>query len=203
MAQSVYREWFGKVDATSLPEGWEATSLDKVSKNFDSKRVPLSSMKRAEMQGEYPYYGAAKVLDHVNDYIFDGKYLLIAEDGSVITTDGKPVLQMAYGKFWVNNHTHVLQGAGYISTEYLYLVLSQIIISGYITGAAQPKITQANLNRIPVILPPKELLLKFNKVFEDTFDLIETLNRKNANLRRTRDLLLPRLVSGEIELANE
>lgn len=200
MAHSVYREWFGKVDAQSLPEGWQLTSLDKVSKNYDSKRVPLSSMKRSEMQGQYPYYGAAKVLDHVNDFIFDGKYLLIAEDGSVITTDGKPVLQMAFGKFWVNNHTHVLQGAGYISTEYLYLVLSQVSISGYITGAAQPKITQANLNRIPVVLPPKDLMMKFNKVFEDTFDLIETLNRKNANLRRTRDLLLPRLVSGEVEL---
>ena len=203
MSQSVYREWFGNVNAKSLPRGWEITTLNKVSKNFDAKRVPLSSMKRAEIQGEYPYYGAAKVLDHINDYIFDGKYLLVAEDGSVITTDGKPVLQMAYGKFWVNNHTHVLQGADLISTEYLYLCLSEVSISGYITGAAQPKINQANLNRIPVILPPKDLLLKANKMFEDSFDMIETLNRQNANLRRTRDLLLPRLVSGEIELQLE
>ena len=73
MAQSIYREWFGKVDEQSLPDGWTIKTLDKISRNFDSKRVPLSSMKRAEMQGDYPYYGAAKVLDYVNDYIFDGK----------------------------------------------------------------------------------------------------------------------------------
>jgi type I restriction enzyme, S subunit len=107
-------------------------------------------------------------------------------------------LQMAYGKFWVNNHTHVLQGAGNISTEYLYMSLSNVGIAGYITGAAQPKINQANLNRIPIVVPPDDLLLKFNAIFEAMFDMIELLERKNANLRRTRDLLLPRLVSGEV-----
>jgi type I restriction enzyme, S subunit len=71
----------------------------------------------------------------------------------------------------------------------------------FITGAAQPKITQANLNRIPVVVPPDDLLAKFNKIFEETFDMIETLNRKNINLRQTRDLLLPRLVSGDIEVS--
>ncbi len=200
MVQAIYQEWFGKVDKESLPKGWELQTLGDVAENFDSKRVPLSSMKRAEMQGKYPYYGAAKIFDYVNDYIFDGKYLLMAEDGSVITTDGKPVLQMAYGKIWVNNHTHVLQGIKHISTEYLYLCLSNVSISGYITGAAQPKVTQANLNRIPVVVPPNDLLAKFNKIFEETFDMIETLNRKNINLRQTRDLLLPRLVSDEIEV---
>jgi type I restriction enzyme, S subunit len=126
MAQAIYQEWFGKVNKESLPKGWELHTLGDVAENFDSKRVPLSSMKRAEMQGKYPYYGAAKIFDYVNDYIFDGKYLLMAEDGSVITTDGKPVLQMAYGKIWVNNHTHVLQGIKHISTEYLYMCLSNL-----------------------------------------------------------------------------
>jgi len=202
MAQSIYQEWFGKVDKDSLPEGWIINTLEQVSKNFDSKRIPLSSMKRAEMQGIYPYYGAAKVLDHINDFIFDGKYLLIAEDGSVITTDGKPVLQMAYSKFWVNNHTHILQGIDPISTEYLYLRLSELDINGYITGAAQPKITQANLNRITFLIPPKDILLEFNEIVLNLFDEMEILQRKNTNLRRTRDLLLPRLVSGEIEVSS-
>ncbi len=210
MARLLYREWFvhfrlpghEKVKMKNgVPEGWEVKTINDAALNFDSKRVPLSSMQRAEKQGPYPYYGAAKILDHIDGYIFDGKYLLVAEDGSVITPDNKPVLQMAYGKFWVNNHTHILRGKSPVSSEYLYLALSQVNISGYITGAAQPKITQANLNRIPILFPSDGVLHEFDQIIEPLMNLIETLGRKNANLRRTRDLLLPRLVSGEVDVS--
>jgi type I restriction enzyme S subunit len=214
IAQALYREWFvyfrfpgyEKVrmlesSLGKIPEGWEVKTFGEVSLNFDSKRRPLSSLQRAVMKGDYPYYGAAKVFDHVNDYIFDGDYLLVAEDGSVITEDRKPVLQMAYGKFWANNHTHIIQGKPPISTEVLYLALSDFDISGYVTGAAQPKITQANLNRIPIIVPTEPLLEQFNSLTRNLFAQVETLKRQNANLRRTRDLLLPRLVSGEVDVS--
>ena len=214
MAQTLYQEWFvhfrfpghenvPMVESAlgPIPEGWEVKSFGEVSFNFDRQRKPLSGRVRSTMQGEYPYYGAAKVLDYINDYLFDGRYLLIGEDGSVVTEDGKPVLQLVTGKFWVNNHTHVVQGKSPISTNFLYLFMSNVAISGYVTGTAQPKINQQNLNRIPVILPPQSLLERFNQMIEPSFDNIVALNLKNDNLRQTRDLLLPKLISGEIDVS--
>jgi len=158
-------------------------------------------MEREKFQGVYPYYGAAKVLDFVQDYIFDGKYLLMAEDGSVITTKGYPVLQFVNEKFWANNHTHILEGRSPVTTEFLYLTLNKLPISGYITGAAQPKITQENLNRIPVVVPTDSLLISFDEIVKDLFDNINVLGNKNSTLRRTRDLLLPKLISGAIDVS--
>lgn len=214
IARTIYREWFvnfrfpghEKVKMVEselglIPGGWEVKRLGDVSVNYDSKRKPLSSMQRAQMKGEYPYYGAAKILDYINDFIFDGKYLLIAEDGSVITKDNRPVLQLVNEKFWPNNHTHVIQGKPPVSTNFLYLCLSQFNISGHITGAAQPKITQTNLNRIPILIAPEPILVHFDSTVKDLITGVELLTKKNANLRHTRDLLLPKLISGELDVS--
>jgi type I restriction enzyme, S subunit len=211
MAQMIYREWFvnfrlpghEKVrmvgsELGPIPEGWVVRTVGTISDNFDSKRKPLSSMERAKRPGPYPYYGAAKVLDSIDGFLFDGRYLLFAEDGTVITDDRRPVLQLTNGKFWPNNHTHVLKGCSPISTYFLYLAMRQVDISGYITGAAQPKITQANLNRIPVLVASTELLRSFVSVCCPMLDQVAVLETKQANLRTTRDLLLPKLISGEI-----
>ncbi len=213
MAQAIYKEWFvdfrfpghKKVKFVNsklgkIPEGWEVKTLGETSLNFDRKRKPLSSMVRQNRKGPYPYYGAEKVFDYIDDFIFDGEYLLIAEDGSVITPDRKPVLQLTKGKFWANNHTHILQGRPPISTEYLYLRLSDLDIQGYVTGAAQPKITQENMNRIPILVPSEELLGSFDNIVRTMFIQMKVFEDKNRNLRRTRDLLLPKLISGEIEV---
>jgi type I restriction enzyme S subunit len=214
MARSLYREWFVKFrfpghqkvkmvnsPLGKIPEGWKVSTLGNESKNFDRMRKPLSKMEREKRPGPYPYYGAAKVFDHIDDFIFNGIYLLIAEDGSVVTPDRKPVLQYVNGKFWANNHTHVLQGKEPISTEFLHLVLSQLDISGYITGAAQPKITQENLNRIPVLVPSSDLLTNFNEIVELIYRSIVLTEEKNKVLRQTRDLLLPKLISGKLDVS--
>ena len=214
MAQTIYNEWFVKFrfpghenmkmvesELGIIPEGWEVKNLGEIALNFDRLRKPLSSMQRAERKGIYPYYGAAKVFDYIDDYIFDGIYLLLAEDGSVVTPDRRPVLQYVNGKFWANNHTHILQGKGCVTTEFLYLVLSEVDINGYITGAAQPKITQANLNRIPVVVPDDSILQDFNQYIVDIFRQQNVLHMKNTTLRTIRDLLLPRLISGEINVS--
>ena len=213
MAQSIYKEWFVNfrypghenvplVDSElgPIPEGWRASNLGEVSLNFDRLRKPLSKMKRAELQGPYPYYGAARVFDFLEDYIFDGTYLLVAEDGSVMTSSGTPVLQYVTGKFWANNHTHILQG-DVVSTEFLYMALREFPIQGYVTGAAQPKINQANLNRIPVLAASQAVQRAFDDTVKALLTLVQVLRAQNANLRATRDLLLPRLVSGEIDVA--
>lgn len=154
------------------------------------------------MKGEYPYYGAAKIIDWVNDYIFDGRYLLVAEDGSVVTTDRRPVLQIASGRFWVNNHTHILQGRDPVSTDLVFLRLSDLDVSPYITGAAQPKITQANLNRIPMLLPPDRLLQAFDRLVGPLMATMEAHREQNQVLRKARDLLLSRLISGELDVSS-
>ena len=214
MVQTLYQEWFVhyrfpghenvsmvESELGPIPQDWKVKKFGEVSLNFDRLRKPLSGQVRSTMQGVYPYYGAAKILDYINDYIFDGRYLLIGEDGSVITKDGKPVLQLVTGKFWVNNHTHVIQGKSPISTNFLYLFMSNLPILNYITGAAQPKINQENLNRIPIISPPETLLKRFDQMIVSNFENITALNLKNANLRQTRDLLLPKLISGEIDVS--
>ncbi|MGY4747960.1 restriction endonuclease subunit S, partial [Avibacterium paragallinarum] len=124
--------------------------IEDISKNFDKFRKPLSSRERSKIQGEYPYYGAAKIIDYVDGFTHTGLSLLIAEDGSVETEEGFPVLQLANGKYWVNNHTHVLKGENDYETKYLYYALKQVKISPFITGAVQKKISQKALNSIEV-----------------------------------------------------
>lgn len=213
MARALYREWFvhfrfpghakhPRVASPlgDIPQGWEVTTLGQIAENYDRLRKPLSKMQRAEIQGEFSYFGAAKVFDYINDFIFDGEYLLMAEDGSVITTDRAPVLQLVNEKFWPNNHTHVLRGKPPFSTHFLYLGLSEVDISPYITGAAQPKITQENMNRIPFFCGPEKLHQEFNRLVAPMIRKSQLLQRQIQNLRRTRDLLLPRLLSGQVEL---
>jgi len=101
----------------------EERKLGELVVNFDRKRIPLSSRQRAERKGIYPYYGATSVMDYVDDYIFEGKYLLMGEDGTVIDEKGKPILQIANGKFWCNNHAHVLQNTDLVTFDYLYYLL--------------------------------------------------------------------------------
>ncbi len=213
MAQAVYREWFvnfkfpGHENAKfveselgKIPEGWKASSLGETSENFDRIRKPLSGRQREGRKGPYRYYGASGVIDALDDYLFDGKYLLIAEDGENINSRKLPIAFLAYGKFWVNNHAHVLQGKGDVSSEFLMVAVSQTDVKPYVTGAAQPKINQANLNRIPIVVATETIQKRFNESVVPMFDERLLLLRKNDNLRATRDLLLPKLISGQLNV---
>lgn len=130
---------------------WEVKKLGEVTRNEDSKRRPISKIDRAV--GEYPYYGANGIQDHVNDYIFDGDYLLVGEDGSVLTKENTPVINWASGKFWVNNHAHVLSQKDDTSLKLISYLLSGVKIDGLVTGIP-PKLNQDNLNTISIPLPP-------------------------------------------------
>ena len=213
MARRLFEEWFVhfrfpghesvRMEETPegpLPEGWHRVILGEVAENFDRLRKPLSKPQRQGMRGPYPYYGAAKIFDHLDSYLFDGLYLLVAEDGSVVTDEGYPVLQLADGRFWVNNHAHVIRGATPVSTEFLYLALARYPVRGHITGAAQPKITQASLNRIPLVIAPAEVMEHFNTKAQDLIGLGLRLGSANDKLAASRDLLLPRLISGDLSV---
>lgn len=214
IARELYREWFvhfrypGHENATfvdsplgAVPEGWTVKALGDLSANYDRLRKPLSKAVRQQRTGAIPYYGAAKLIDWVDGWIFDGEYLLFAEDGSVQTPAGFPVLQLVEGKFWANNHTHILQGDT-VSTRFLYLACERHSITGYVTGAAQPKITQANLNRIPLTVGPAAVHAAFDDAVNPMLDASRVLQAQNTSLATIRDLLLPKLVSGQIDVSS-
>ncbi len=183
-----------------IPEGWEAQKLGNVIDVHDSKRIPLNSRQRAKRKGPYRYYGASGIMDYVDDYIFDGTYILVGEDGTVIDKGDRPVVQYVWGKFWVNNHAHVLSGNNGVSNEHLYLILKNTNVRPFVTGAVQPKISQTNLKRIPITLPKEEV----RKSFSDSTKTLFTKYRQNGEecglLEKLRDTLLPELISGELRV---
>jgi len=139
-----------------LPKRWKWVKLGQSTVNFDGKRIPLSREVRSKRKGEYRYYGATEIVDYIDNYIFDGIFLLIGEDGANLVTKSRPLAFIAEGKFWVNNHAHVLQTKSNVNLKFLCHYFNSLNLSQFVTGSAQPKLTQANLNKILVPLPPLE-----------------------------------------------
>ena len=153
-----------------------------------------------DMEKKYPYYGAACLMDYVDNYIFDGIYLLMGEDGTVITEDNYPVLQYVWGKFWVNNHAHVLKGKSCISTEFLYMFFKSMTISDVVTGCAQLKISQGRLSKKEIIIPSVKIIEQWSKLTNSIFASLRNLSSQITLLTEARDRLLPKLMSGELEV---
>jgi type I restriction enzyme S subunit len=125
--------------------------LNQISENFDSKRRPIT--KSSRNAGEYPYYGASGIVDYVEEYIFDGEYLLISEDGANLLARSAPIAFPAHGKFWVNNHAHIIQCSTLMDQTFLKFFFNSTDVSAFVTGAAQPKLSQASLHKIPIPFP--------------------------------------------------
>lgn len=201
-AKALYKTHFPYSAEDELPHGWKIGKVRDIIELHDSKRIPLSSRERDKMiERKYPYYGATSIMDYVSDYIFDGRYLLLAEDGTVIDDNGHPVLQYVWGKFWVNNHAHIITGKNGFSVESLLLYFSQLSVQSIVTGAVQPKISQANLCSVPVVIPPRKAVEEFNNIISPFFTMIRGLSDENNHLAQLRDSLLPKLISGEIDVS--
>ena len=138
-----------------LPKGWCFTNIGELLINRDGERKPVSSAIRSKQSNKiYDYYGAAGAIDKIDDYLFDEKLLLIGEDGANLLSKSKNNAFFAEGKYWVNNHAHVLDATDKNLLEYVAIVINAIKLDDYITGSAQPKLSQDNLNKIPIALPP-------------------------------------------------
>ncbi len=160
---------------------WKPYKLGDVVNILDNRRIPLSAREREQRHGEYPYYGAQGIIDYVDDYLFDGTYLLIAEDGENLRSKKQNIAQLVSGKYWVNNHAHILESNGLCDIRYICYLLNIIDISGYITGSAQPKLNQANLLAISISLPPLEEQRRIAGILGAIDDKIENNRRINAN----------------------
>ena len=162
--------------------------FDEVTINFDKKRIPLSSAQREKRQGTFRYYGAQGVIDHVDDYIYDGTYLLIAEDGENLKSKKQNIAQVVDGQFWVNNHAHIVQGNEQSDTRFLYYLINSMDLSGYVTGSAQPKLSQANLNAITLSLPTlveQKRIVEYLYMLDQKIDVNRQINDNLADLLQT------------------
>ena len=212
MAMALYKHWFvdfgpfqdGEfVDSElgMIPKGWEVKSIGDFTNILDTKRVPLSSRERNNRKGPYPYYGASGVIDSIDDYKFDGEYVIISEDGENLRSRNTPIAFSAVGQFWVNNHAHILQGKHEGINELIICHFAQLDMGPYLTGAVQPKLNQQNLLLIKIPIPLDK------SITNDVFKELHSLSRmfisntiENQTLTAIRDTLLPKLISGEVRV---
>ncbi|RHA51470.1 restriction endonuclease subunit S [Lachnospira eligens] len=137
-----------------VPEGWAWARFLAITINRDSERKPISASQRTDVEKIYDYYGASGKIDKIDKYIFDEKLLLIGEDGANLVTRSKPIAFFAEGKYWVNNHAHCIDSPDKSILQFICFFINAINLEKYVTGSAQPKMTQDNMNSILVALPP-------------------------------------------------
>ena len=169
-----------------VPEGWCITNIGELLINRDGERKPVSSAIRSKQDNKiYDYYGAAGVIDKVDDYIFDERLLLIGEDGANLLSRSKDNAFFAEGKYWVNNHAHVLDATDKLLLDYVAIVINAMKLDDYITGSAQPKLSQDNLNKIPVFLPPLEEQVRILVEMKHWVTLIDVIEQCKTDLQAT------------------
>ncbi len=202
-AQALYKNRFIDMEPFSgkIPDDWRLGTFSEIIEFHDTKRVPLSNRERANLKKIFPYYGATSIMDYVDKYIFDGVYLLISEDGTVADSKGFPILQYVDGRFWVNNHAHIVTGKNGFTVEILYLLCSLTNIKSIITGAVQQKISQSSLKKVPVIIPSKSELNGFDSIIQPIFAQIRNLRAENNRINNILNILLPRLLSGKLDVS--
>lgn len=182
-------------------EGWVDTTIDQISTNLDSKRIPITKSDRKS--GEYPYYGASGIVDYVADYIFEGDTLLISEDGANLLARSTPIAFSVTGKYWVNNHAHILKFEDMATQRFVEFYLESIKLDEYITGAAQPKLNQKALNSIPIPIPKSvearaKVVESVESLQEETQRLESLYQRKLAALDNLKKSLLHQAFSGQL-----
>ena len=170
----------------NLPSGWCLTNIEELLINRDGERKPVSSAIRSKQKNKvYDYYGAAGIIDKVDGFIFDERLLLIGEDGANLLSRSKDNAFFAEGKYWVNNHAHVLDATDKNLLDFVAIVINAMKLDDYITGSAQPKLSQDNLNKIPIALPPLQEQERIVKELNHWFSLVDCIEYQKDNLQNT------------------
>ena len=168
-----------------VPKGWEWERFGNIMINKDSERVPLSVAQRQQLKKIYDYYGASGVIDKVDKYLFDKDLLLIGEDGANLINRSTPIAFIAKGKYWVNNHAHVLDVCSGMALSYVALFINAISLVAYITGTAQPKMNQEKMNSILLAIPP----VKEQHRILEKMSMVDAFVDKYASLQTKLDSL--------------
>ena len=166
LVKSQFIEMFG--EPHSEFEKWGTEPFGELTVSFNNKRKPVKEGDRKSMQGPYPYYGATGIVDYVNDYKLDGTFLLISEDGKALEFRNYDIAFIVSGKIWVNNHAHVIQSKEKVSLIYLQYYFKYLDISDWVSGIDQKKLNRSNLEIIPIMVPPKELIERFDEFVEQS-----------------------------------
>ena len=195
-------KWIGEI-----PKHWEVKKIKYIFTSFDYKRVPLSADERGKMsQRIYDYYGASGIIDKVESYIFDGDYLLIGEDGANLLDRNSDLVFKASGKFWVNNHAHILQPIKNDIDFYIYY-LENLDFTMWISGSAQPKLTADALNNIHVAVPPiieQQQIVKFlDKKIAETNEAVQIIKDEIELLKEYKETLIYEVITGKIDVRAE
>ncbi len=161
-------------------KGWATKTLNQISQNLDSKRIPITKIDRKP--GEFRYYGASGIVDYVEGYIFDGDTLLVSEDGANLLARSTPIAFSVSGKYWVNNHAHILKFESMATQRCVEFYLESIALDDYITGAAQPKLNQQALNSIPISIP--DTIDEQQKVVDEVQALSEQTERLESSTNK-------------------
>ena len=190
-------EWIGKI-----PEHWKAKRLKYVMNNFDAQRKPIEAQNRSQ-DGEilYDYYGASGAIDKIDDYIFDETSILIGEDGANLVLRNLPLIYIATGKYWVNNHAHILRPKSESDLYYMAYQMEIIDYSQFITGSAQPKLSQENLNNVFLVVPPLNEQRRIASYLEEKISCIDTIVRKKqeqlSTIQQHKKSLIYEYVTGK------
>ena len=165
-------------------------SIEDFAEVKNTLRIPLSKLEREKRQGDFPYYGASGIIDYVDDFLFEGEHVLISEDGENLKSRKTPIAFKADGKFWVNNHAHILKGKRDEFNDLLVYYFANLNINEFITGAVQPKLSKSNLLSIPMFLPEdEEVILEIVGFFKSLTDKIDLLHRQNQTLEQMAETL--------------
>ncbi|QTR47688.1 restriction endonuclease subunit S [Thiothrix litoralis] len=187
---------------TQLPNGWLEVPLGKYTINKDGKRLPISATQRENRKGSIPYYGATGKIDSLDDFTHEGENILVGEDGANLISRNKNIAFIVNGKYWVNNHAHVICCYSGIPNSYLFYYLNSLVLDEWITGSAQPKLTKSNLEAIPVKVPPlaeqKEIATLLDNLLAQVDTLKTRLDAIPNILKRFRQSVLAAAVSGKL-----
>ena len=193
------REVFEGEDAKE----WEEYRFGDIVSNHDGKRIPVKQTDRLQMSGEYPYYGASGIIDYVDDFLFEGQHLLIGEDGANLLMRSSLIAFLADGKFWVNNHAHVLTAIPPFNNQFLAYAIESMDLSPYVAGSAQPKLTQGKLNNIVLRLPDNSMEIEqLTSSIEDHITyaslLVESIQQELEAIEAMPSALIRKAFSGEL-----
>ena len=177
-----------------IPDNWEWVRLGEIVYNYDYRRVPLSLKDRNRLKKVYDYYGASGIIDKVDNYIFDEKLLLIAEDGANLKNRTKDIAFIAEGKYWVNNHAHIVNSIDTTTLYYLKHYINSISLFSYITGSAQPKLNRSNLDNILIPLPPQREQQRIVDKIKDIFAELDKLDEASQKYDECKELLNRRVL---------